>query len=70
MNDDDDSSYEQKASQAMSLLNSTYGVFSGSLERSDVVLLMDGWNKILGWETLWKEALWFRWRILVARKKS
>jgi hypothetical protein len=28
---------------------------------------MDGWNKIFGWETMWKEACWFRWRILIAR---
>jgi len=59
-------SYESEASKAMEDLNAKYG--NNELERSDKVLLMDGWNKILGWETMWKEALWFRWRILVARE--
>jgi len=59
-------SFDTKVSNALDALSVLYG--SAELERTDKVLLMDGWNKILGWETLWKEAFWFRWRILVARK--
>ena len=56
--------FEAEAQAALSQLQSTYG--TAELEKSDVAFLMDGWNKILGWETIWKEACWFRWRILVA----
>jgi hypothetical protein len=61
------SNFEAEAQVALSELQSTYG--SAALEKQHVVLLMDGWNKILGRDTTWKEALWFRWRILVAREK-
>jgi hypothetical protein len=59
--------FEAMAQDALSELQSTYG--TAALEKQDVAFLMDGWNKILGWETMWKEALWFRWRILVAREE-
>jgi len=61
-----DLSYEEKAEMEFDTLNRAFG--TTELEASEKVLLMDGWNTILGWETIWKEAMWFRWRILVARK--
>jgi hemoglobin-like flavoprotein len=59
--------FEEEAQDALSRLQKTYG--TAELEKSDVAFLMDGWNKILGWETMWKEACWFRWRILAAREE-
>lgn len=59
--------FHDEAQGALSQLQKTYG--TAALERVDMVLLMDGWNKVLGWETMWKEACWFRWRILVAREE-
>mmetsp|Transcript_21397 Transcript_21397/g.62513 ORF Transcript_21397/g.62513 Transcript_21397/m.62513 type:complete len:1837 (-) Transcript_21397:3416-8926(-) len=37
------------------------------LTKKDAVTLMDGWNKVLAFESAWKEACWLRWRILEAR---
>jgi hypothetical protein len=45
--------FEAEAQVALSELQSTYG--TAALEKRDVASLMDGWNKILGWETMWKE---------------
>lgn len=61
------SAFDSEAEAAQAQLLATYG--TADLTDVDKVVLMDGWNKILGWETMWKEACWFRWRILVAREE-
>lgn len=45
-------SFEEEVQEALSQLQKTYG--TKELTKPEMVLLMDGWNKILGWETMWK----------------
>lgn len=60
--------FSDEAESAMADLKATYGV--APLAKPDVVVLMDGWNKILAFQTSWREACFMRWRILAARDEA
>lgn len=47
-------------------LEEEYGISRGFTNKSDAVLVMEGWNKVLAFQTEFSEAIFGRWRILVA----
>ena len=61
--------FKEEAVAELMKLAEKYGPEGSTLSKIDVVTLMDGWNKVLAFQTLWKEACFMRWRILLAREK-
>jgi hypothetical protein len=61
--------FRSEAEKELVKLAEIYGPAGAKLSRVDAVTLMDGWNKVLAFQTMWKEAFFMRWRILLARKK-
>lgn len=51
---------------SLETLESEYGISRGLTSKTDAVLVMEGWNKILAFQTEFSEAIFGRWRILVA----
>ena len=61
--------FRNEAEKELVKLAEIYGPAGAKLSRVDAVTLMDGWNKVLAFQTMWKEAFFMRWRILLAREK-
>lgn len=58
--------HDEAASDALKELQQ----FAMPLTPSDKVLVMQGWNKVLAFKTAFSEALFIKWRILVATQEN
>lgn len=56
---------KEEADRCLKTLERQYGS-SSQLSKADAVVIMEGWNKVLAFPTMFSEALFNRWRLLCA----
>ena len=65
----EDISFEAEAEGALQKIDRRYGAAVSLVRPADCVLVMEGWNKILAFQTSFGEAFVMRWRVLAAREE-